>query len=148
MMVFINRTVDQSNKQINKTLGFLGAGRVGVLRPPGQEPACTLPPVPRTAHTPVQTRVLPCPGFAVRCGQWLLLTAASPGALACRPFFPRLPSVPRALCFRGWPFSARHHRLVAAVTQSSEDVLVSAGAVQAVPADAAVLDNRKDRTLP
>lgn len=61
---------------------------------------------------------------------------------------PRLPSVPHALCFRRWPFSARHHRLVAAVTQSSEDVLVSAGAVQAVPADAAVLDNRKDRTLP
>lgn len=93
MMVFLNRTVDQSNKQINKTLGFLGAGRVGVLRPPGQEPACTLPPVPRTAHTPVQTRVLPCPGFAVRRGQWLLLTAASPGALACRPFFP-----PASLC--------------------------------------------------
>lgn len=74
---------------------------------------------------------------------WLLL-----GGLACRPFFRQLPSVPHILCFHGWTFSARHHGLVATATHSFEDVLVSAGAARAVPADTAVLDSRKDSTLP
>lgn len=101
-------------------------------------------PVPRMARTPLQTRVLPRPGFAVRpASSHGCCSSFHTGDLVCRPFFRPASLCPSHSVFSRVAIFSQASSLVATVTQSFEDVLVSAGTVQVVPTD-----NRKDSILP